>query len=221
VALAGGSGKPVPPLTDPSGASVTGGVGVYAQGANADVQTVTIDGTPTKVGPLEPGTGVLGRGGVSNDPRSQPAPGVIGLAGGVPIPNLSETGNAGVYGAGPTGVVGHGIVGVRAQGDDGAGVRGISTGDRGGIFEAVRSAQVQLSPHDLRTVLPAPVTVTATAIPAQGEGPALPKDGRGGDLMAVIDKTKQCTLWFCVQGANGGPAHWAQVLLGPSFLGRA
>ena len=41
-----------------------------------------------------------------------------------------------------------------------------------------------------------------------------------GDLLALIDKQRQCALWFCVSsGDGGGPAKWAQVLLGPSFNG--
>jgi hypothetical protein len=53
--------------------------------------------------------------------------------------------------------------------------------------------------------------------------PALPKTGVGGDLMSVrvVDKGP-CTLWFCVsEGAKGGPARWAQVVLGPLFDGTA
>jgi hypothetical protein len=199
VAIGGGSGQPLPAPTD------TGSVGVFAVGADADVQTVNIDGVNTTVGPLAPGAGVIGRGGVPNPSGGPVASGVVGLSGGVAVPAVADTGNAGVFG----------------QSDIGPGVKGASKGDRGGVFGADRFAQVQLVPHDLRTTLPAPVPITPTAILVQREGPGLPKAGRGGDLMAVIDNTKQCTLWFCVQGANGGPARWAQVLLGPPFDGRS
>jgi hypothetical protein len=70
---------------------------------------------------------VLGRGGVPAPPEGPVAAGVIGLAGAVPIPNISETGNTGVYGSGPTGVFGRG---------DGPGIHGLANRDRGGIFES-------------------------------------------------------------------------------------
>jgi hypothetical protein len=62
------------------------------------------------------------------------------------------------------------------------------------------------------------------AIVAEPErsGARLPKSGRAGDLMSVIDEQGYCTLWFCVKGEIGGaPARWAQALLGPSFDGQA
>lgn len=199
----------------------TGGIGVYGQGAEATaVPTVVEDGTAAISGPLVPGAGVLGRGGVPVPPRGPVAAGVIGLAGGTPIPDTSETGNSGVYGAGPTGVFGHGPIGVRGQSDGGPGVHGVSNSGRGGMFESVTSAQVQLVPRDLRRPLPPPTNVTPQANPMDREGPGLPKDGRGGDLLALMDDRQQCTLWFCVQGASGSAARWAQVLLGPPFDGR-
>ena len=145
---------------------------------------------------------MLGRGGVPDSPQSSAAAGVIGLAGGEPIPNISETGNTGVYGAGPTGVRGQGHFG------------------RGGMFQSDRSAQVQLVPQKVEAPLPAPVTVTPTAIPTEDEGPKLPKDGRAGDLLALLDNQRQCTLWFCVEGDEMNRARWAQVLLGKPFLGQ-
>jgi len=214
VGVAGGSAKPAPPLNQ------TGSVGVYGQGAEAEVETVNIDGVVTVVGPTAPGAGVIGRGGMPIPPRMPIAAGVIGLAGDTAIPPLSETGNTGVYGAGPTGVFGHGLLGVRGQGKGGPGVHGVSDTDRGGVFESTRSAQVQLIPHDLRARMPAPVAVTAMAIPTKEES-RLPKDGRGGDLLALMDDQRYCTLWFCVKDGAGGPAQWAQVLLGPAFDGRA
>ena len=227
----------------------TGGVGVYAQGAEATrIMVPTFDEAGNKLeptvpsGPLAPGAGMLGRGGVPIPPLGPVAAGVIGLAGGVPIPNISETGNTGVYGAGPTGVFGHGQSlsspavptgpGVRGlsdsgpavhgQSDSGPAVRGGANSGRGGMFESARSAQVQLVPQKVGVPFPAPQTVTPTAIPAGPEGVQLPKDGQGGDLLALMDAQRQCALWFCVRGQDdGGPAQWAQVLLGPSFAGRA
>lgn len=218
IAMAGGSQKPIPPLLD------TGSVGVYAQGAEAEVRTANIDNVNTLVGPIAPGPGVLGRGGVPIPREGPVAAGVIGLAGDTAIPSISETGNTGVYGAGPTGVFGHGSTGVLGQGSNGPGVHGAADDDRGGMFESARSAQVQLVPQALRERIPNQVTVTPRALPA-GSEPALPKDGRGGDLMVIEmdteDQRRECTLWFCVQGVSAGPARWAQVLMGPSFDGQA
>ena len=59
--------------------------------------------------------------------------------------------------------------------------------------------------------------VTPQAINVSDRGLALPKRGRGGELMAVKDDQGACTLWFCVK--DGPPARWAQVLLGPEFDG--
>jgi hypothetical protein len=86
-------------------------------------------------------------------------------------------------------------------------------------------AQVQLFPQRRQLREPNPVTVSPTAIPS-GDEPALPKDGRSGDLMVIEtdteDKRRACTLWSCVQGAShADPARWAQVLSGPSFTGLA
>jgi hypothetical protein len=220
----------------------TGGIGVYAQGAEATLTMVppldetgsTIIGVPNvPSGPLAPGAGVLGRGGVPIPPAQGPvAAGVIGLAGGLPIPDVFETGDTGVYGAGPTGVFGHGPIGVRGQGDtgvrgqgggNGSGVHGVSLdAGRGGVFESARSAQVQLIPQVVRASFPNSVPVTPQEIPVKrGEGVvSLPKDGRGGDLLALTDDQGQCTLWFCVRGEGAGPAQWAQVLLGTSVVGR-
>jgi hypothetical protein len=126
VALAGGDGQPVPPLT------ATGGIGVYGQGADAEEETgVTASGDPAPAGPMDPGAGVMGRGGVTSLPAGPIAAGVIGLAGQTPIPPISETGGSGVYGGGPTGVFGRGAPGVRGKSDGGAGVNGLSDADRG------------------------------------------------------------------------------------------
>lgn len=227
IGIGGGTGQnkdllPLHTLTE------TGGVGVYAQGAEATVSMVppsdesgSIPGANVPSGPLAPGAGVLGRGGVPIPPEGSVAAGVIGLAGGVPIPDISETGNTGVYGAGPTGVFGHGPEGVRGQSDSGAGVHGVADSGRGGMFESVRSAQLQLVPQEIRAPFPTPVTVTPKEIPAgRDEGLQLPKDGRGGDLLTLMDDQRQCTLWFCVRGGDGGPAQWAQVLLGTLFEGK-
>lgn len=243
VAIAGGSNKAIPALSE------TGSVGVYAQGAEADVRERTIDNVQTTVGPMAPGPGVLGRGGVPVPRKEEPvAAGVIGLAGDTAIPSISESGNIGVYGAGPTGVRGRGesigveglssATGVSGQGVGGPGVNGVgrpgvlgSAADgssRGGTFASRGSAQIQLVPQRLQRRMPAQVAVSPTAT-AGGSEPALPTDGRAGDFMVLEmdadaeagDNQRVCRLWLCVQGpVKGHGARWAQVLVGPSFDGR-
>jgi hypothetical protein len=230
IAIAGGNTKPIPALIE------TGSIGVYAQGAEAEVRTSNIDGVDTVVGPAYPGVGVLARGGMPV-PRGENkvAAGVVGLAGDTAIPPISETGNSGVYGAGWLGVFGHGVgTGVRGKSEQsngifgetvsGAGVYGFAseTKGRAGVFQSERSAQVSLVPQNQPTQFSTPVAASPTVIPAGREGPRLPKDGRGGDLMTIADQQGQCTLWFCVKGEGpAGPALWAQILLGPSFNGQA
>lgn len=226
IAISGGNGAqidilPEHPLTE------TGGIGVYGQGAELTITMVppsdesgnSIEGPKVPSGPAVPGAGVLGRGGKNIPAEGPAAAGVIGLASGVTIPSIAETGNAGIYGAGAMGVVGNGITaGVRGKSDE----RG-----RGGVFESARSAQVQLVPHKLKQPIPNQTAVTVSAVPTEGS-PALPKDALGGDLMVIETETFRneleldCTLWFCVRGRRGSqPARWAQVLVGPSFDGLA
>jgi hypothetical protein len=119
---------------------------------------------------------------------------------------------SGVNGASSSGA------GVQGNSTDGPGVTGRSVTDRGGVFESHRSAQLRLFPQDMGATNP-PGPVTGTAIPAQEAGPALPHDGKGGDLAVLRDPTGMCTLWFCV-GEFPPPAMWAQVLLGPVTVGK-
>ena len=124
-------------------------------------ETGTIPGPTVPSGPSTPGAGVLGRGGVPIPPEGPVAAGVIGLAGGMPIPNISETGNTGVYGVGLTGVVG--------RGDGGPGVHGLANRDRGGIFE---SGEKGAEPIAQLRLVPLP-----RATPSE-----LPKRGLPGDI---------------------------------------
>ena len=227
IGISGGLGSDVDLLPLHSLAE-TGGVGVYGQGSDALLVAVTppdpsgVPGPSVPSGPLEPGAGVLGRGGVPFPPEGSVAAGVIGLAGGVAIPKLAETGNTGVYGAGTIGVFGHGSTGVLGQTEAAVGVHGAAMGStgRGALFESLRSAQLQLSPQPLRESFAAPVSVTAKEIVTNDEGVRLPRDGRAGDLLSLIDQAGQCALWFCVRSAEADPAQWAQVLLGTAFQGR-
>jgi hypothetical protein len=127
------------------------------------------------------------------------------MASDAPLPPFSETSETGVYGVGQNGV------------------KGIGAEGRGGVFQSEHSAQMQLVParrppqgKEQASFIP-----TVIADPSR-LGPELPREGRGGDLMSIVDGEGQCSLWFCVrEGTSNGPARWAQVLLGPSFDGRA
>jgi hypothetical protein len=202
---------------DAPSSNETGSVGVFGQGADAKVERIFDGGVATQVGPLEPGAGVIGRGGVPIPPEMPVAAGVIGLAGGEAKPPIDLTGRVGVFGSGPTGV--------RGSGRDGPGISGLSDKDRGGVFESQRAAQARLVPKRIETRLPegSPVNPTGINEAALERGiVSLPKNGAAGDLMALIDDGEDCTLWFCVRGSSSaGRARWAQVLLGPSFDGQS
>ncbi|MBF6651163.1 hypothetical protein [Methylobacter sp. BlB1] len=212
IGLGGHAGEKDVPSTNE-----TGSVGLFGQGADAKIEKIFDGGVATLVGPLEPGAGIIGRGGVPT-PREMPvAAGVIGLAGGETKPPIDQTGGVGVFG------LGH--VGVRGSSENGPGVSGRSDNDRGGIFESQRAAQARLVPKKVETRLPegAPVNPTGINEAALEKGiVSLPKDGAAGDLMALIDDGEDCTLWFCVRGSGSkGPARWAQVLLGSPFDGQS
>lgn len=156
--------------------------------------------------------------------------GVIGMGGNAGIGVRGKGGNGGVKGesANSTGVQGisklsPGVAGSSTEGigvlgtsESGPGVFGTSAQDNGGVFQSRRSAQVFLIPNAIGP-LNSPSAVTPQAINVADKGPALPKHGRGGELMAMRDHQGACTLWFCVK--DGSPARWAQVLLGPDFDG--
>ncbi|MFZ7128488.1 MAG: hypothetical protein ACOWWM_20225 [Desulfobacterales bacterium] len=212
IGIAGSAGE-----KNPLPHSETGSVGVFGQGADARVENISDGGVAIQVGPLEPGAGVIGRGGLPLPPEMPVAAGVIGLAGGESKPPNSLTGGSGVFGSGPTGV--------RGSGAGGPGIHGLSDKDRGGVFETRRAAQVRLVPKRVETRLPEGSPVAPVGIdPGSLERGvvSLPKAGAAGDLMTLEDDAGDCTLWFCVRGAGpGGAARWAQVLLGPSFEGMA
>ncbi len=211
--------------------SETGGVGVYGKGADLTVNMVaptdatgnTVPGDDVPSGPSAAGAGVLGRGGSPQSPRDPMGPGVIGLAGDLPIPAAAETRDVGVFGAGDTGVVGLGAAGMlgRSDNEGGIGVRGVATTDtgRGAMLQSGRAAQLLLVPHKSGMRMPDPVDVTATAIPGREESVRLPRDGRGGDLLVLMDDQRRCSLWFCVRSEEASPAQWAQVLVGAPFSG--
>jgi hypothetical protein len=131
-----------------------------------------------------------------------------------------STNSAGVQGISQLapGVTGNSTDGIGVVGESatGPGVFGMSAKDNGGQFESKSSAQVFLIPNDIGP-LNSTFPVTPQAINVSDRGPALPKNGRGGELMAVRDSQRTCTLWFCVK--DGPPARWAQVLTGQEFDG--
>ncbi|MEU5438191.1 hypothetical protein AB0G73_33190 [Streptomyces sp. NPDC020719] len=55
----------------------------------------------------------------------------------------------------------------------------------------------------------------------RGRGPELPRNGRAGESTALQDPSGTCTPWLGISNLGEEPAHWAQILLGPPFNGRA
>ena len=197
------------------GAVGVGDVGVYGVGGTgvrgagikgAGVEGLGSNGDGFAASRGVVGPGVIGRGGSSFDLNNTPShgAGVIGIASDAPLPPFSATREIGVYGAGQ--------IGVRGAGAEG----------RGGIFQSDFSAQIQLIPAKGRPIAEQ-TEFTPTVIADPGRlGPELPRGGRGGDLMTIVDDKGQCTVWFCVRDRSDiGAARWAQVLLGPLFDGRA
>jgi hypothetical protein len=251
IGIGGGSGigfdaLPSHPLME------TGGVGVYGQGAELTTSMElppTLPGQPdptTKVpsGPLGPGVGVVGRGGVAVAPAAGIGAGVVGLAGGIAIPSANSTDGVGVFGQGNLGVSGIGTligvkgvstttVGVQGETDTGTGVVGsASKGGRGGMFLSDKSAQLQLLPHSIKIAKPDSKLATPTELSGTGIPLALPKAGSSGDLLAIDGMTQgtsdapvvtTCTLWLCVRSADSKtstPAVWSQILTGAFVSGQ-
>jgi hypothetical protein len=111
-----------------------------------------------------------------------------------------------------------GVLGLSMQG---AGVRGVSRTDRGGIFQSVttRSATDQPVVAQIRLV-PHRVVLDRAAI-----NPVLPRHGQTGDVLAVVYPdpnlpNEGANLWFCQRGeSTTGPAVWRKVSLADSVLG--
>ncbi|HTS22756.1 MAG TPA: hypothetical protein VMN79_13210 [Casimicrobiaceae bacterium] len=182
IAVAGGARKAVP-TTDAAG------VGVFAQGADAKVSIVNVDGVDMISGPNGPGAGLVARGGVSTVPPLVPvsmpasAAGVIGLAGDVAASGVTSGANTGVLG----------------QGNAGPGIAGASRSDRGGVFSSAMAPQMNLLP--LRIKSPTQIGVKE----------------RPGDFLVTIDRdergTQIASLWFCTSVGSGGPGsgNWAKL----------
>jgi hypothetical protein len=227
----------------------TGGVGVYGQGADLTTSMAFPPPPAPQVkvpsGPLEPGVGVIGRGGVAMAPATGIGGGVVGLAGGVAIPvPASSSDGVGVFGQGNLGVSGIGTligvkgvspttVGVQGETDTGTGVVGSADkGGRGGMFLSDKSAQLQLFPHPIKVAKPDSKIATPTELSGTGIPHGLPKAGSSGDLLAIDSVTKAaidtpevktCTLWLCVRTADEkthAPAVWSQILTGGFVSGQ-
>jgi hypothetical protein len=224
----------------------TGGVGVYGQGADSSISMVLppqIEGQPAPTvqvpsGPLEPGVGVLGRGGVADGTSAGIGGGVVGIMGGFPIPLSNITDGVGVFGHGNLGVRGigsiigaHGAsdkIGVQGDTTSGWGVFGTATksSGRGGAFVTDTSAQILLVPHKVEVKSPNSKLSTPLELSGAGIPQALPRSGTAGDMLAINVLTKAasdtpeistCTLWLCVRSADektSEPAIWSQILLG-------
>lgn len=192
VALAGGAPPPAP--------AEMGNVGVFGQGGDQVSSTRRVssgfDEVIIVLGPEFAGPGVIGRGGTtkSNDgipntpvaSKEGGAAGVVGVAGGAPMPAPTTAFGAGVFGqaASGTGVAGHSIRGI--------GVVGASQADRGGTFSSGTAPQLQLIPMRLSS-------------PAELAG-----DGRPGDFLVTmrIDErgTEIASLHFCTSVGS-----WTQL----------
>jgi hypothetical protein len=186
-----------------TGETIDSGTGVFGQGGiGVSGQGMRGPGVKGTGSPEE--AGVLGIGGKEHTDQAKQGPGVVGIGHGnevsVAFASAVETG---VFGLGQDGV------------------KGVGIGGRGGVFQSDRAAQVHLVPAQ-GPQMPEQVSFIPTVAADPGRaGAPLPRTGRAGDLVSVVDDRGRCTLWFCVQsGEERAPARWSQVLLGPSFDGR-
>ncbi|GAA4993571.1 hypothetical protein [Kitasatospora paranensis] len=195
----GGSGSP--------GLFGRGGSGVlgYADGTSRDPAFEAVEPGGV-VGLADTGTGVRGKGDTGVSGEGDAGAGVIGRS------SLGP----GVAGIGDQGI------GVLGESSGGQGVFGLSKTDNGGAFQSEAWAQVWLMPREAEPLPPAvPHTPDAVPIDERHPGPALPRNGRAGELTALVDRDGRCTLWFCTGPAPSGHARWAQLLVGTAVEGRA
>jgi hypothetical protein len=173
------------------------GAGVYGKGADAQLAMVVpldADGNSTSgplvpSGPLGPGPGVLGRGGVQEDGSGASAAGVgvVGLSANAQLPSYSETVGSGVFGRGDVGVLGDGEIGLYGR----------SGGGNGLLVETRKRPQAQFIP--LRISSPAQLTSKCFA----GEFlVTLAIDERGTEI---------ASLWFCTVGGPPGLGNWVKL----------
>lgn len=187
IGISGGTGRGVD-LLPQHPLEVTGGVGVYGQGADRDVQMVkpqdetgTIPGPDVPSGPMAPGPGVVGRGGRDATRSGPEGAGVVGLAGSmVQVPGIAQTGDVGVVGMGAVGLSGTGFA------------------DRACILQSYGQPQLNLVPQRMQS-------------PRE-----LPGDSRPGDFLVTITVdqelgTEIAEFWFCKVGGAAGVAYWVQI----------
>jgi hypothetical protein len=236
VATSGGSFGPFG-SSQPITLADTGNVGVFGQGGDR-VDEMKNDTPPNEqrrpdftVGPDFAGAGVIGRGGVfmknseanaavvlvtdADGHAVDGSAGIVGIAGGLTIPQPNMYSNTGVFGQSTTG---HGVSGLSTSGVGvngvsttnagvsgvnlsstpipkgvfgafAAGVFGFASDNPGGLFVSDHAAQLRLSPQSLDG--------TPTIA------------GLAGDLLATIDLEKNARLWFCTKDS---PQNW--VLIG-------
>lgn len=210
VGIAGGRERaPNANLSQPDLAA-TANVGVV--GFGGDGPKPVAPGGPF-VGPQSPGAGVRGLGGivsVSGSAVRIGGPGVVGVAGGVPVPVDTAVTNIGVAGISDAGFGVSGLsveqAGVEGSSTNGPGIRGDSVrtvgvagnSDQavGGSFFSKEVAQIHLEPH-----------------PKPMDDPNGKMAGRSGDLLVVtqIQETQNATLWFCRTKGDAGSANWIKL----------
>jgi hypothetical protein len=164
-------------------------------------------------GRLKPGVAGIGGAGRDRDGRDMRGPGVVGIGNNDNAAWTDEQARGtGVVGIGVDGVHGIGSRSFLGQDDQ----LSSGPGGRGGVFQAERNAQVRLVPEEADEAGERP-RLTPFSPAAY---PSLPKAGLRGDLMSVVDRSGQATLWFCVTEVEG-VAQWARVGLGDLFDGTA
>nr|WSW48739.1 hypothetical protein OG296_37040 [Streptomyces sp. NBC_01001] len=172
--------------------------------------------------------------GTARDPgwESRPRAGVSGRSDGIGVRGKGSEGGVqglspqsfGVQGEGNPGVHARGIdsgAGTITQGEDGPGVIATSVKQNAAVFEASEKPQVWLVPRKAAQPTGQVVAITPNGfnlIDGENRNP-LSKNGRAGELAALVDGQGQVTLWFCV--SESPPSRWAQMLLGPTFAGTA
>jgi len=125
---------------------------------------------------------------------------------------------------------GNGSIGV--QGYSETGILGFGTGinGRGGVFKVENigkemPAQINLDastgPILDGKYVPVPAGNIQELDPKDVQG--LPVHGKTGDLLARVDSSGNCTLWFCINGTYPGIDNkvycaWKQVLLGTQTI---
>lgn len=236
VGISGGAGGWLPSILE------TGGVGVYGQGANADLEQTKVDGVSTVLGPQHPGCGVLGKGGVVEPAElgtigQTIGAGVIGLAGGSPVPSIFEAAGSGVYGKGSIGVRGHGsgrycgVLGLGGLSDPRQdppvpgviGVAGIesipasSVAEGAGVLGTGRIGVRGVGNGDRGAVLSSDKAPQLRLTPGfQISVSNLQVEAKAGDLLVTSETPKggveTATLWFCKVGGAPGNATWVKIV---------